>query len=381
MSYPTYQLMDLIMDFKWDLAASHAKSNPLDAQFQIDLETPLYVACLFQPPANVIQELVLAYPDAITLPQTKNRDTPLHIACRYDVSYEVTNILLKHSNPTCLFIKSKWGKTPFDAFAEAFRVCLIDNMSQEGGTNNNITDSDKKVDMVRKLELLLRFASARNIPDDYSLSSWTMLHAVFSVKNVPQCIIEFILKEYSHCAKMKDDQGRLPFHVAVSSTWRPSYNVNYILKQLIRLYPQAVRVTYQGSFPLHLLLEAGKTRWHDDGVSIIHASAPYLVSVLNNKFYPFMIAACNNNNDNNITEPDINTIYSLLSAQPDILVGYIRSNNEDRTCNSNYCRPPGERTGMSNDFPLDGSAWEQKCLNFVTVVSIFSLSLIIFTMK
>ena len=101
--------MDLIIDFKWDLAVAHAKSNPLDAQYELDLETPLYVACQFQPPINVINELANVYLDAITLPQTKNRDTPIHVACRYNASYEVIESLLKHSKSR-EFVKSKWGK-------------------------------------------------------------------------------------------------------------------------------------------------------------------------------------------------------------------------------------------------------------------------------
>jgi ankyrin repeat protein len=102
---------------KWDDVLRYIKrSRHLDKATKTG-STVLHHVCCFQPPLNIVQEIVALYPGMIMVMDICGR-LPLHEACRYKAPKEVVDFLAD-SYSSAPLIQDRQGKTPLHYAADA----------------------------------------------------------------------------------------------------------------------------------------------------------------------------------------------------------------------------------------------------------------------
>lgn len=231
-------LFRLLMKKDWKAATARTKSNPEEAATWIATKgyngslrfLPLHKACVLQPPEEVIEALVKAYPDA-----TKSRDQdgwlPIHCACFYGADAVIIKVLLDGYGKSAQ-LKDDEGRLPLHY------ACLK-------GASQDVVDA-----------LLGTFSKAAMSKDD---EGRLPIHHACS-KGAPEGVIDALLKASPKGAQAKDDQGRLPLHHACRKS-----SSERIIRTLLRVYPRAAQIKDdQDKLPVHYACQ------HEVSASIVN---------------------------------------------------------------------------------------------------------------
>mmetsp|Transcript_16321 Transcript_16321/g.37438 ORF Transcript_16321/g.37438 Transcript_16321/m.37438 type:complete len:614 (-) Transcript_16321:1710-3551(-) len=208
-------LFRLLLKKDWTGAIARAESHPEEAATWIVTKgfngnlrfLPLHKACVLSPPGEVIENLLMAYPEG-----SKCRDQdgwlPIHCACFYgSCSQAITTLLEAH--PKGSQLKDDEGRLPL-------HYACLKSASQE------------VVDI-----LLDTFAKGAMSKDD---EGRLPIHHACS-KGAPEGVIDALLKASPKGAQSKDDQGRLPLHHACRKSLPER-----IVRTLLRVYPRAAQI-------------------------------------------------------------------------------------------------------------------------------------------
>lgn len=339
----TSRLYDLVLDQDWKNVIEHVHRNPTDAYYQDEDtgETPLYLACQYSPPLPAIVALVKAAPSVVTLPQTRNRDTPLHIAAFYRLSIDVWRFLLQAAdtnNHHNVLLESKWNTTPLDALCDGFRAVE--------GKEGRIPE-DTQWEMIRILLL------PRHVATDCASSTRDVLQVLARLgpKQCPSKVLRIAVQQYekecngreatSECTTIERLPPRSPrllmdYLPAPRCVAVPKKNC-FFLEQFLRLEASLLplmRESATGRSPLHLALAVGHT-WREgvDALCSVHSGAVEEKDPVSGLF-PFQLAAVpNNNNTNNRGCShtgrnellEVETIFELLVTRSQVFVTLLSS--------------------------------------------------------
>lgn len=346
---PSSDLWDLIIDMKWDEVITHCKKVPIDAEWTDGHwhETPLYLACQHNPPANAIRAIVQAYPAAVLCPSRANMDLPIHVACRYQASSSVLLELLKDF-PVSAVEQSRWGRTPLMALWE-YRpklqnlddefwkkvLTLLDAVARFREdplyrTQKPILNSTTRDFRLPPQQKQKKFQKVDNGQQDIIDTGTTRLlvHAAASLGALgcPTQVLEYVLSAYPEQIKRRDVWGQLPLHIATGPTsWSRVTRRKYkprerdFISTLLKVDPKAASVKNDlGRYPLHSAL-ANRHTW-SGGVDCLFQASPRVLVLRDpvTKLYPFQLASAPMRLDPEGV--DLDTIYLLLRSQPDVLL-------------------------------------------------------------
>jgi ankyrin repeat protein len=245
-------LFRLLLKKDWKAAAARAQSNPAEAATWIVTKgfngnlrfLPLHKACVLQPPANVIQSLLSAYPEGS---QCKDQDgwLPIHCACFYGADDRVIDALLRSF--------SKGGQSKDDEGRLPLHYACLKGASQE------------VVDV-----LLSSFPKGAMSKDD---EGRLPIHHACS-KGAPEAVIDALLKASPKGAQSKDDQGRLPLHHACRKS-----SSERIIRTLLRVYPRATQIKDdQDKLPIHYACQNGTS---PSVINVLLATYPESINIKN----------------------------------------------------------------------------------------------------
>jgi ankyrin repeat protein len=245
-------LFRLLLKKEWKAAYARAESHPEEAATWIVTKgfngnlrfLPLHKACVLQPPEEVIEKLLVAYPDG-----AKSRDQdgwlPVHCACFYGASDVIVKSLLK-SNSKGAQSKDDEGRLPLHY------ACLK-------GASQTVVDV-----------LLESFPKGAMSKDD---EGRLPIHHACS-KGAPEGVIDALLKASPKGAQSKDDQGRLPLHHACRKC-----SSERIIRTLLRVYPRAAQVKDdQDKLPIHYACQNGAS---PSVVNVLLTTYPESINVKN----------------------------------------------------------------------------------------------------
>lgn len=218
-------LFRLVLKKDWSGAVQRSKYCPDEAKTWIVTKgfngslrfLPLHKACVLQPPADVVEALIEAFPDGTS---SKDQDgwLPIHCACFYCSSVEVVNALLM-ANPKCAIMKDDDGRLPLHY------ACL----------------KGAKKDIVSAL-IRANPKAAMSKDNDGRLP---IHHACSNC--APEETIEELLKSNPKGAQSKDDQGRLPLHHACRKN-----GSERTIRSILKVFPHGSHVNdYQEKLPIH----------------------------------------------------------------------------------------------------------------------------------
>lgn len=245
-------LFRLLLKKDWNGAIARAQSFPDEAGTWIVTKgfngnlrfLPLHKACVLQPPENVIQELLKAYPNGAT---SKDQDgwLPIHCACFYGASDKVVNQLLSAHSKSAQS-KDDEGRLPLHY------ACLK-------GATQEVVDV-----------LLGNFPKGAMSKDD---EGRLPIHHACS-KGAPEGVIDALLKASPKGAQSKDDQGRLPLHHACRKS-----SSERIIRTLLRVYPRAAQIKDdQDKLPVHYACQNGTS---PSVINVLLTTYPESINVKN----------------------------------------------------------------------------------------------------
>lgn len=245
-------LFRLLLKKDWKAACARADAYPDEAATWIVTKgfngnlrfLPLHKACVLQPPEEVIEKLLVSYPDA-----TKCRDQdgwlPIHCACFYGASNTVVTALLG-SFPKGTQSKDDEGRLPIHY------ACLK-------GASQSVVDV-----------LLEGFPKGAMSKDD---EGRLPIHHACS-KGAPEGVIDALLKASPKGAQSKDDQGRLPLHHACRKS-----SSERIIRTLLRVYPRAAQIKDdQDKLPIHYASQNGAS---PSVINVLLTTYPESINVKN----------------------------------------------------------------------------------------------------
>jgi len=149
----------------------------------------------------------------------KNADnlTPLHCCVRYDTPIEIVSALMKNKfSHKAALIGDPYSATPLHNICASSRISEMVSLISVVGTKDSAAWKD----------------SDGNTP----------LHVAVRNPNATQEVIEALGAVNRDAAKIENSKGRTPFHVAIRSKADAS-----IVKELIKMYPKAVKVIFEGN--------------------------------------------------------------------------------------------------------------------------------------
>jgi hypothetical protein len=355
---PCSDLYDLVLDMDWSRAMVHCQHHPQDAKYQDGdgLESPLYLACQWNPPLELFQVLIKANPEALTWTSREHADLPLHMICRYSsTTVAVLKEFLKMAPATACHA-TKYGKTPLWVLWDYARPDCLKMTTERPWTQ----DQHEQVETFwAKVELLVdAIATSRQQSWPDSGKKKTRLYKIHALVSMgalacPCPILEYLCDQYPQELDTRDESGQLPLHLAVGpSQWQPCGHRTYkpreqhFIHLLLSRYPQAARVclffrrdyyydkqtgkwtspsapSTRGvdplllRYPLHIAL-ANRHTW-EGGVRELFQAEPGMLGVRDpvTRLYPFQLAAIPFR-DNLVV--DTGTIFQLLRQRPDLLI-------------------------------------------------------------
>jgi len=245
-------LFRLLMKKDWKSAIARAESFPEEAAtwtatkgFNGSLRfLPLHKACVLQPPEEVIEALVSAYPEG---PQSRDQDgwLPIHCACFYGAEAAIMKVLQDSFAKGCQ-MKDDEGRLPLHY------ACLK-------GASQEAVDG-----------LLTNFSKGAMSKDD---EGRLPIHHACS-KGAPEGVIDALLKASPKGAQAKDDQGRLALHHACRKS-----SSERIVRTLLRVYPRAAQIKDdQDKLPVHYACQHGTS---PSIVNILLTTYPESINVKN----------------------------------------------------------------------------------------------------
>lgn len=245
-------LFRLLLKKDWDAAAERAESHPDEASTWIVTKgfngnlrfLPLHKACVLQPPESVIEQLLEAYPDAVS---SRDQDSwlPIHCATFYGANSSVITTLLD-AYPKGSQSKCDEGRLPLHY------ACLK-------GASQSVVEV-----------LLESFPKGAMIKDE---EGRLPIHHATS-KGAPEGIIEALLKAYPKGAQSKDDNGRVALHHACRKGASER-----VVRTLLRVYPRACQIRDdQDKLPIHYCCQHGTT---PSVINVLLTTYPESINVKN----------------------------------------------------------------------------------------------------
>jgi ankyrin repeat protein len=245
-------LFRLLLKKDWKAAVARAEACPEEAATWIVTKgfngnlrfLPLHKACVLQPPQEVVETLLAAYPDG-----SRSRDQdgwlPVHCACFYGADNNVVTALLS-VNPKATQSKDDEGRLPLHY------ACLK-------GASQAVVDV-----------LIESFPKGAMTKDD---EGRLPIHHACS-KGAPEGVIDALLKASPKGAQSKDDQGRLPLHHACRKS-----SSERIIRTLLRVYPRAAQVKDdQDKLPIHYACQNGAS---PSVINVLLTTYPESINVKN----------------------------------------------------------------------------------------------------
>lgn len=374
---PCSDLYDLVLDLNWPAVIRHCHNHPQDALFQEGdtQETPLYLACQWNPPLEVLQVLIATHPPALQMTAREHRDVPLHMLCRYPATPVEALQACVTPYPASAFQTTKYGKTALHVLWEYGRPDCM-----KGSANNSTaasmgeeehppshpyyTHEERQEVQIfwEKMEVLVeavartRQQSLDNLKN-YDPEVLYHVHAVVFLGTLecPDEVLEYICRRHPRQLSQRDETGQLPLHLAVGPRQWSSSRRKYkpreqaSIRLLLQRYPDAaIQQLYSsvgdhsegssvdhrppvttgngvirydnnhnnGRYPLHIAL-AHRHTWAG-GVQDLFEAAPGILSIRDplTQLYPFQLAAVPVLE--NLTV-DITTIWELLRRRTELL--------------------------------------------------------------
>jgi ankyrin repeat protein len=166
----------LIRSHNWDGVLRRLKSHPSDAGLILRVPTrggftsthdffPLHYACERRPPAEVVEALIAAYPEALSRRAMPGGALPLHIACTWYTEEDAIRVLLKADRTACKTL-DELGNLPLhaacfsgtstsivDALLRAYPKAVLAH-NKQGSLPEDITKRLKHDNRVSTLALL-----------------------------------------------------------------------------------------------------------------------------------------------------------------------------------------------------------------------------------
>lgn len=139
------------------------------------------------------------------------------------------------------------------------------------------------------------------------------LHCILGVNC--KALFNFAIQWGSKLAQERDEEGRLPLHIAVIMPFTSTQT----LRELLRRFPKAAKIAHAGQLPLVAAILSGKT-W-ENGVQLLLEAEPRALSTREriSGLYPFALAATITSSETDKSISDVDTIFQLLKAGPECI--------------------------------------------------------------
>jgi ankyrin repeat protein len=285
--------------------------------------TPLHMALLYGAKDDICLLLIRRGGLGLLNEEGEYIGSPLHLACRHGASTTILKALLQ-ANPNMAYQENETGTKPANLLWHQFR--------KQTGSDYDIDDLQEEHvhDLLHRMGWILDAARGRQFhhehqernSSDYEQPSAVSLHDVIDLHSELRHFISIMIRLYPEQCRRRDAQGNLPLHVAASVQPRQEVsaslasfrqvNMNNIdpLDQLLHAYPLAANLPDgMGRLPLHLAVSSSRT-WKTGIASLVQAS-PQSLTTRNvvTHLYPAQEAA-----------QDVETSYELLKAWPPLVV-------------------------------------------------------------
>jgi len=256
--------------------------------------------------SSTIDFLISLHPEAL-YERNIYGATPIFLAMYWDAPMETIRNLLEAA-PSAVSIRDERGlctiSSAWNLFVRKTKVDAENKTNRVLGNREMMQRAELPFDLEgevgswwEKMELLLKASYHNTIAKLPEQKQWKILHATVG-GNSPPNLIRFATKLYRNQLFLKDEDGRLPLHIAarneiyVSQSFEPKHKGVPMLALLAHINRNAVTdKDNDGRIPLHIALEAGKT-W-GDGISQMIQHIPQILRERDpiTNLYPFMLSA------------------------------------------------------------------------------------------
>lgn len=349
------ELDALIEEQRWDSAFVRLLANPDEAKKIANPSlgwTKLHWLCsIGATPFELLDLVASLYPDAITMPDRRCNDTPLHLVCRQSqTSSKRVKALLAHlKDPDGVLIRNRFGGTSLHSAAnhnatiETFRELVRTNsrivrVATREGVYAVATLWHAYVQTIQGHMCIAHALKGDNISSEHFARFWEkakflaseyfrrttacpeeidnrtrfVLHGLIQC-NVDISFFKIALKIEPGLAITPNAQGSLPLHILVKD--RP-----YRLKErqaivaALQAYPRAALIANKAGYTPLLIAIGSKLPW-ENGLDCIANAALSMIQRRDplTGLFPFLLAASNGG------PMSVSTTYHLLSARPDLL--------------------------------------------------------------
>lgn len=266
-------------------------------------KTPLAIACMSGACFLVIQELVLAYPEALSIRDSYGH-TPL------DLLWSTFAKTLPGASAINKYLKNKNDAemSPLLArFHEKMSFCLRQSFSlsqRQGRSNSKFMGKELHIPTTASLEA--------GAGDDYLL----LCHAIImgELKHCPHTLLEIFLSHNGTLGHQIDSDGNTALHLQLSKSLDKK-----CISVLIDKCVECSGITNKkGILPLHSALQSLKGRTDSEGIVRKIADAHTEALCVRDpftSFYPFMSAGAAGN---------LQMTYDFLLKSPNVLLNFIR---------------------------------------------------------
>jgi len=311
--------------------------NPGSARHAcLEGRVPLHRAKTYE----IARMLIGIHPDGLSV-RSKNHYLPLHDACSNNsVPADVVQFLMEEGrkrqvgieycqNKFCggVLVKDLHGDIPLKIL---FRRIMFGNgkslttdQTQVGGEDDDDDDDDPQW---TKLCIVVKgtYLAFQSFPESCKTDSKSvsqsettvpLVHAIIACGGHPQ-IVKHALKLKPEEALLRDDRGRTALAVAASKVDTPRETIQILVDH----NQCAAKMSDEGGrLPLHLAIESGRAL--NNGVDLIAHAAPLALQTrdMETRFYPFQIAAVPNYRWDNTS---IDGIFQLLRSSPNVMRTY-----------------------------------------------------------
>ena len=209
---------------------------------------PIHKACVMNPPLEVVEALVAAFPDGV---KAVDQDgwLPLHCAAYYRASDPVLFFMIRANADACK-AKDEEGRIPIHyACMKKLSYSVVQTMVEVCPKSLKLKDDE----------------------------GYTALHFACGHGCSPK-VLEILLLTYSKSAQSRDDQGRLPLHHLCCNSEISASDAESIVRMLLKAFKSAVTIQDdQRKLPMHYACEnknIGK-----GALQLLYVAYPHAVEV------------------------------------------------------------------------------------------------------
>ena len=223
-------ILDLIRNEQWEKVKRRVSKAPeeagrlkvvnLDGQ-KTQAYAIHYLLRKKEVPVDVIESVVKAWKDALSMPDSVLNELPIHIACQHDAPIATLDVLV-HAYPEGLLIPDRDGNLPIHY------ACSLEDPEAARYLMNACPASARKT----------------------NCKGQTPLHLACARYDISIDLVQELIQLNENACKTPDWQGRLPVHSACM--WKANTRV---IETLLKAHPEAVR-----AFDLHNLTPYGICR-------------------------------------------------------------------------------------------------------------------------